>query len=85
MCEVFPSITNDYLDRSKSADSAKVPFINKITKQIGYNINVFKYDNGDVNQGVPNNLCDMLVSEFLTQMKDEPVAPNNSEVDDVRE
>lgn len=53
------------------------------TQEIRYNTNVFKYGNEDINQDVPDNLYDMLVTEFPTQKKDGQVALNNSEVNDV--
>lgn len=35
---------------------------------------------GDIYQDFPNNMCDMLLIEFLTQRKDEQVALVKSEV-----
>ena len=49
------------------------------TQEIGYNINVCKDGNEDVNQVIPDNLYDMLVTEFPTQKKDEHVTPDNFE------
>lgn len=43
--------------------------------------NVIKKGNEDVNQDVPDNICDMLMIEFQTHRKDEQVALVNSEVD----
>lgn len=39
--------------------------------QLLWSNQILKYGNEDVNQDVPNNMYDMLVTEFIAQRKDE--------------